>query len=276
MYSISQHVDPAVLQRADIRLVVISNGSHKMIKAYRRIFKTPFDLYTDPTLQVYHAMGMTLRTMDGGLEAERGGYVKHGLFGGIAMVVGNAFKHGIPLFEEGGDIPQVGGEFVLGPGWVLLVPSYGYALIDDVRFSRYKCIFAHRMRTTRSHTSISKVLAAAGVDVSTTWERSSSSNKMTADEEETWMEGRRRSMARIRSQRSLRRGTGFCACEEPVPEVVEEELDDETEYSSASDPEYVYSSESGDSSVAGRATSGKEMSIMDEYSLAILPSNSVT
>lgn len=87
-----------------------------MSKAYRRIFRTPFDLYVDPTLQVYHALGMTLRTMDGGPESERGQYIKHGLVGGITMVVGNAVKVGMPVWEDGGDIAQLGGEFVLGPG----------------------------------------------------------------------------------------------------------------------------------------------------------------
>jgi hypothetical protein len=45
-----------------------------------------------------------------------GGYVKHGLMGGIAMVVVRAIKVGMPVWEKGGDVGQLGGEFVLGPG----------------------------------------------------------------------------------------------------------------------------------------------------------------
>lgn len=116
MTSVTQNASPAALGRAGVRLVIISNGSYKMIKAYRRIFRSPFALYVDPTLQVYRAMGMTLRTLDGGPESEKGQYVKHGTVRGIAMVVGNAVKVGMPVWEDGGDIEQLGGEFVLGPG----------------------------------------------------------------------------------------------------------------------------------------------------------------
>jgi len=45
-----------------------------------------------------------------------GGYVKHGLMSGIAMVVVRAFKVGMPIWEKGGDVGQLGGEFVFGPG----------------------------------------------------------------------------------------------------------------------------------------------------------------
>jgi hypothetical protein len=61
---------------------------------------------------------MTLRTNDHGPEFDRGPYIRHGLMGGIAMVVLNALRVGMPVFEKGGDPAQLGGEFVLGPGWV--------------------------------------------------------------------------------------------------------------------------------------------------------------
>lgn len=59
---------------------------------------------------------MTRRTTDPGPEHEKGDYVRHGLIGGIAMVVRNALKVGVPVWERGGEIAQLGGEFVLGPG----------------------------------------------------------------------------------------------------------------------------------------------------------------
>lgn len=73
-------------------------------------------MYTDPTLRLYTTLGMTLRTLDGGPEAQRGNYVRHGTMSGIAMVVMNAVKVGMPVWEKGGEIAQLGGEFVLGPG----------------------------------------------------------------------------------------------------------------------------------------------------------------
>ena len=74
----------------------------------------PFALYTDPGNRVYHALGMTRRSTDPGPEHERGAYVRHGTLGGIAMVVRNALRVGMPVWERGGDQRQLGGEFVLG------------------------------------------------------------------------------------------------------------------------------------------------------------------
>lgn len=76
----------------------------------------PFQLYTDPSLRLYNALGMTKRTNDIGPEFEKGEYVRHGLVGGIAMVVRNALKVGMPVWEKGGETSQLGGEFIFGPG----------------------------------------------------------------------------------------------------------------------------------------------------------------
>ena len=57
-----------------------------------------------------------------------GSYVRHGSVSGLAMVVAHALRVGMPVWERGGDAAQLGGEFVLGPGYVRLVistlPSY--------------------------------------------------------------------------------------------------------------------------------------------------------
>lgn len=133
MRSIARSVDPDALRRANVELVVIGNGSPAMIRSYKResspqppqsplnnlcaeIFRMPFTIYTDPEHRVYNALGMTLRTTDGGPEHERGAYVRHGIISGIAMVVRNALRVGMPVWEKGGDTAQLGGEFVLGPG----------------------------------------------------------------------------------------------------------------------------------------------------------------
>ncbi|KAH9856665.1 hypothetical protein C2E23DRAFT_721885, partial [Lenzites betulinus] len=138
MYSISRNVDVENLKRAGIDFVLIGNGSHGMIKSYRHIFRTPIPMYTDPTLRLHAALGMTLRTSDPGPDSEKGSYIRHGPIGGLAMVVRNALRVGMPVWERGGDASQLGGEFVFGPG--------------------LNCLYAHRMITTRSHASILDVL----------------------------------------------------------------------------------------------------------------------
>lgn len=126
MFTISQNVSPDVLRSAGIELVIVSNGSYEMIKSYRRIFRTPFALYTDPSHDVYNALGMTLQTLEKG---PRASYVRHGLMSGIGMVLANAVKAGMPVWKEGGDISQLGGEFVLGPGYVPPSESTARSLI---------------------------------------------------------------------------------------------------------------------------------------------------
>lgn len=84
---------------------------------------------------------MTRRTSDGGAEEDKGEYVVHGPVSGIGMVLKNALK--MPLSNPG-DMKQLGGEFLLGPG--------------------IRSDYCHRMPTTRGHTSISQLLQLAGVD----------------------------------------------------------------------------------------------------------------
>ena len=50
-------LDPLTIRRAGIRVVVISNGSWKIIKAYRRILKCPFPIYVDGPRNLYHLLG---------------------------------------------------------------------------------------------------------------------------------------------------------------------------------------------------------------------------
>ncbi|KAF9243463.1 AhpC/TSA antioxidant enzyme-domain-containing protein, partial [Melanogaster broomeanus] len=143
MFSVANNVDPKLLKQANVNLVVIGNGSYNMIKSYRQIFRTPFTIYTDPSLRLHKALGMTLRTLEPKSQGKQGDYVRHGQLKGIAMVFKNALRVGMPVWEKGGDPTQLGGEFIFGPG---LTASY-----------------AHRMPNARSHAPITQILAAAGI-----------------------------------------------------------------------------------------------------------------
>ncbi|KAG0700275.1 hypothetical protein DFH29DRAFT_807833, partial [Suillus ampliporus] len=143
MFSIANTVDPEVLKQSGINLVIISNGSYNMIKSYRQIFRTSYAVYTDPSARLYAILGMTMKSIEPKAEQRRSSYVRHSRAGGIAMVIANALRVGMPVWEKAGDATQLGGEFVLGPG---MTASY-----------------AHRMRTRSSHAPIVRVLTAAGV-----------------------------------------------------------------------------------------------------------------
>lgn len=184
MYSVAREVDPEALRHAGLDLVFVGLGSPAMIKSYKQIWRMPFLIYTDPTLRLHAALGMTRRTQDAGSEFERGEYARHGPLGGLAMVVRNAIRVGMPVWEKGGDVTQLGGEFVLGPG-----PT---------------CLYTHRMRTTRSHAPILHVLSAAGLSTGLR----GASPSLAPNDEEQWMEERRRSYARMQARREKRREGG--------------------------------------------------------------------
>lgn len=129
MFSIANTVDPQVLKQSGINLVIISNGSFNMIKSYRQIFRTPYAVYTDPSSRIYSILGMTMKSAESKAEQRRSSYVRHSRAGGIAMVIANALRVGMPVWEKAGDATQLGGEFVLGPGLVHFQTLHGRELI---------------------------------------------------------------------------------------------------------------------------------------------------
>ncbi|KAG8984695.1 hypothetical protein FRB90_005155, partial [Tulasnella sp. 427] len=148
MKSIVKELEPGRLAQARVKLVVISCGDPAMIKSYNeKIIKSPFEMYTDPKLVLFNALGMTLKTTDGGPEELKGEYIKHGTFRGTLNVIGRALVSMSPgvIVKRGGDIKQLGGEFILGPG--------------------LRCRFSHRMSTTRNHAPIREIALKAGVQV---------------------------------------------------------------------------------------------------------------
>ena len=69
-------------------------------------------------MRLYSALGMTNvgKSSTAKTQIKRGSYVRHGNVRGLAMVVANAVRVGMPIWEKGGDPAQLGGEFVFGPG----------------------------------------------------------------------------------------------------------------------------------------------------------------
>ena len=141
--SLMRDVDHAALARTGVRLIVIGCGSYGLIRSYRRahfpivyqtypsndylaeIFRLPYEIFVDasPGRILYHALGMgniqpSAHKARFSAEHMVGSYVRHGTVSGLAMVVAHALRVGMPVWERGGDASQLGGEFVLGPGYV--------------------------------------------------------------------------------------------------------------------------------------------------------------
>ena len=155
MNSIVSEVTEAALEEADVELVIIGNGSSKMLPAYKsksallrltfadntdKAMKCPFKMYTDPTLSVYRALGLTRQTGDSGPDSEAGEYLVQTNLEATLATLKRATQ--MPL-RNPGHFTQLGGEFVFN--------------------GTLNVTYTHRMTTTRSHAPIRDVCAEAGV-----------------------------------------------------------------------------------------------------------------
>lgn len=57
MFASLSQLDPEALEKAGIKVIIISNGSWKIIKSYRELFKCPFPIYVDGPRKLYQLMG---------------------------------------------------------------------------------------------------------------------------------------------------------------------------------------------------------------------------
>lgn len=105
-------------------------------------FKCPFKMYTDPSLALYRALGLTRQTGNAGADDDAGSYLVQTPLEATMQTIKRATK--MPL-RAPGHFTQLGGEFVFDGEGSLSVS------------------YTHRMTTTRDHSPIEQVCAAAGV-----------------------------------------------------------------------------------------------------------------
>lgn len=97
-------------------------------------------MYTDPTLELYRALGLTRQTGDAGADADAGTYLVQTPLESTVQTIKRATK--MPL-RSPGHFLQLGGEFVFE--------------------GSLKVNYTHRMTTTRDHSPIEEVCEAAGL-----------------------------------------------------------------------------------------------------------------
>ncbi|WVF71681.1 hypothetical protein IAT40_006489 [Kwoniella sp. CBS 6097] len=141
MNSIIAEVSPDALEEAGVDLIIIGNGSDKMLDGYRnKSFRCPFKMYTDPTLALYRALGLTRQTGDSGLDEDKGDYLVQSAMESTKQTIKRATK--MPL-RNPGHFTQLGGEFIFD--------------------GTLNVTYTHRMTNTRSHAPIRDICAEAGV-----------------------------------------------------------------------------------------------------------------
>ncbi|KAI5475059.1 hypothetical protein MNV49_002051 [Pseudohyphozyma bogoriensis] len=139
---LSVKVTPAMLNAAGVKLAIIGCRGAELIKPYRELLETPFDVYADPDAKTYKALGMTMRTLKTANKNPE--YINRSFANLFAVSIVNLFKIGGFFTAKHGDAAQLGGDFILGPGET--------------------CSFVRRMSNSQDHTPLAELMAAAGVD----------------------------------------------------------------------------------------------------------------
>lgn len=161
-------IKPSILEKHNLRLIIVSNGSYKMIRSYKKVLgeACPYPIYTDRGKHVYTALGMTLRTFSMGKSEDKGKYIKRTMTGNIVQGIVNGI---VMPKKPPGDQQQLGGEFVLGPGEAPLHSDTQamimQKLIESMLDIGLNVKFCHRMPSTRGHAEIEAVLSSVGVDL---------------------------------------------------------------------------------------------------------------
>ncbi|KAJ3879239.1 AhpC/TSA antioxidant enzyme-domain-containing protein [Lentinula edodes] len=133
-----------VFKEANIDIIAIGCGDWQPIEKYSDITEFPSSkIFADPSLGVFHGLGMDIQTLARTPTGEkRASYLTEGIIKGSLWSIWRGLKNP-RLIGKQGNIAQLGGEFILGPG--------------------NRCTFAHRMRHTEDHAEISELLEGAGL-----------------------------------------------------------------------------------------------------------------
>ncbi|KAF7428642.1 hypothetical protein PC9H_007869 [Pleurotus ostreatus] len=134
------------LASASAKIIVIGCGKWDAIKAYAETTGFSGEIYVDPTRELYHKLGMTIGSVKGTPAGEeRRSYLR----GGFWTAVGQGLLKGPlshpTLLGKQGNITQLGGDFILGPG--------------------PKCSYASCMQNTADHTEVAELMKLAGVEM---------------------------------------------------------------------------------------------------------------
>lgn len=122
-------------------MVIVGPGQAVGIDHYKAsVDSPPFSFYADPDLNLYHALGVTKRSLDLGDSDKIGSHHQSGFVKGLVSSIGETVKSG-SLILKGGDFKQLGGEFVWNKDG--------------------EVVWAHRMKHTRDHSEISELEKAA-------------------------------------------------------------------------------------------------------------------
>jgi peroxiredoxin len=133
-------LNPNELSAVNKRLIIIGCGQPNLIEQYAKDTKCPFPIYADPTQKLYDAFGM-IRTLS--LGDKKPDYIKSSFLSNVAKSAVSQLSAGSAMFQ-GGDIHQVGGEYLIN--------------------ARGDIIWSHNMNNTRDHVEVKELRTILALD----------------------------------------------------------------------------------------------------------------
>ncbi|PWN54391.1 NAD(P)-binding protein [Violaceomyces palustris] len=131
-----------IMSSSAVRVVVVGPGQADCIQRYSAQCGQPlgFSFLADPKVELYKALGVTARSLDLG-DSKKSEVASHHSSNPTTSILKSvaAISTSGTLAFKGGDFKQLGAEFIFDKNG--------------------QCIHAHRMRNTRDHTEVSKIVA---------------------------------------------------------------------------------------------------------------------
>ncbi|KAG5726143.1 hypothetical protein E4T56_gene2502 [Termitomyces sp. T112] len=146
-FSLNNIFSANTIGHSHVKLAVVGCGDWQPIQSYANTTKFSGPIYADPSRSLYRALGMNIEKLEGTPPVQqRKSYLTTGpLKNAMKSIWKGPLKHPNLLGKQG-NISQLGGDFVLGPGLI--------------------CSFAWRMQHTEDHVEIAELLEKAGVEYS--------------------------------------------------------------------------------------------------------------
>ncbi|KAF8639368.1 hypothetical protein AX17_001557 [Amanita inopinata Kibby_2008] len=137
-------VPQSALDAANTKIIVIGCGDWAAIKEYAETTGFSGPIFADSSRKLLHALGMTIENLAvTPTGQERRSYLTMSKFANVISSIWRGPLMHPTLIGKQGNISQLGGEFIFGPGNI--------------------CSFASRMQHTEDHVEVAELMASAGV-----------------------------------------------------------------------------------------------------------------
>ncbi|OBT70419.1 hypothetical protein VE03_00022 [Pseudogymnoascus sp. 23342-1-I1] len=158
--AVSASITPDALLQLPVPtfIAVIGCGAPSLIQMYAEASECPFPIYSDPTAKLYSELGMT-RTLALGARPE---YLRRSMVTSTLASIVQGIKQ-IPAGRAlvGGDMQQVGGEFLFEPVGELAASPVTPRVGGE---EEKRVVWCHRMKNTRDHAEVPELREVLGLD----------------------------------------------------------------------------------------------------------------